>query len=79
MYMKESMTLRVETIHKAELEASSVEDRVLVQLYIGLTEAELGRTSNAESAFRNALVLNPDADLPQKTTQGGMLYVFALP
>jgi tetratricopeptide (TPR) repeat protein len=58
----------VASLKKAETEALTVEDRARTQLYLGLSYAELAKWRDAESAFRNALVLEPTIQIPVKTS-----------
>ena len=51
-------------IQRARKLSRGVEDEVRLFLYEGLVLAEMGNFNPAESAFRSALLLQPDRDLP---------------
>lgn len=54
----------LEELSKARRFASNVDDAVLLSLYEGAIQADLGRTEASDAAFRVALALQPEAKLP---------------
>lgn len=54
----------LEELAKARRFALNADDAVLLSLYEGVIQADLGRTEESDSAFRAALALHPEAELP---------------
>jgi hypothetical protein len=58
----------LEEVKKASRLGRGVEDDVAVSLYEGIIFADMGKQAQSNSAFRAALLLNPNANLPLKVS-----------
>jgi hypothetical protein len=58
----------LERLARARRHAQGVEDDAIVSLYEGIIHADMGRKEQSRAAFRDGLLLLPDADLPVKVS-----------
>jgi tetratricopeptide (TPR) repeat protein len=58
----------LERLSRARRYVREVEDDVIISLYEGIIHADMGRKEQSQAAFRDGLLLQPDAKLPVKVS-----------
>jgi hypothetical protein len=68
LYHQRSFEKALETLARAKAKSKGPQDDLQILVYQGMIEMDLGDVKSGAAAFRSALLLNPDVQLPETTS-----------